>query len=124
MPAGSDATAAANKALVARYYQDVLNRRDLGALDELLAPDFRSHSPDGRAGAAAGYPAAGHASHQAVPDLAVEIADQLAEGDRVATRWTAHGTHRGPFAGIPATGRRIAAPAIPIHRTSRGGAAR
>jgi len=55
------------------------------------------------------------ASLQAFPDLVVEVLDQLAEGDKVATRWRASGTHRGPFAGIPATGRPVRITAMHLH---------
>ena len=41
------------------------------------------------------------------PDLHFTIEDQVAEGDIVVTRWTARGTHRGEFQGVPATGRKI-----------------
>jgi ketosteroid isomerase-like protein len=40
-------TTTANKALVTRYYDEVLNQRNLAALDDLLAPDFASWLPDG-----------------------------------------------------------------------------
>ena len=40
-----------NKALVARYYDQVLTRGEIAVLDELLAPDFRSWLPDGAASA-------------------------------------------------------------------------
>jgi steroid delta-isomerase-like uncharacterized protein len=110
----------ANKALVTRYYDEVLNRRDLAALDDLLAPDFASWLPDGARLGRAEYRDAVMASHQAFPDLVVEVLDQLGEGDKVATRWRASGTHRGPFAGIPATGRPVTITAIHLHRVADG----
>ncbi|HEV2919406.1 MAG TPA: ester cyclase, partial [Actinomycetota bacterium] len=42
------------------------------------------------------------------------------EGDRVATRWRAQGTHRGPFAGVPATGQPVEISAIHVHRVAGG----
>ena len=113
-------TTTANKALVTRYYDEVLNQRDLAALDDLLAPDFASWLPDGAKLGRAEYRRAVLASHQAFPDLVVEVLDQLAEGDKVATRWRASGTHRGPFAGIPATGRPVTITAMHLHRVADG----
>ena len=113
-------TTTANKALVTRYYDEVLNQRNLAALDDLLAPDFASWLPDGTRLGRAEYRDAVLASHEAFPDLVVEVLDQLAEGDKVATRWRASGTHRGPFAGIPATGRPVTITAMHLHRVADG----
>jgi predicted ester cyclase len=54
----------------------------------------------------------------AFPDLAFEIHDQIQEGDRLATRYTFHGTHQGPLWAIPATGRRVSMKGISIYRVS------
>jgi predicted ester cyclase len=48
------------------------------------------------------------------------VEDQLAEGDRVGTRFTARGTHAGSFLGIPATGKAIAVEGIAIDRFAAG----
>ena len=113
-------TTTANKALVTRYYDEVLNQRNLAALDDLLAPDFASWLSDGTRLGRAEYRDAVLASHEAFPDLVVEVLDQLAEGDKVATRWRAAGTHRGPFGGIPATGRPVTITAMHLHRVADG----
>ena len=113
-------TTTANKALVTRYYDQVLNQRNLAALDALLAPTFASWLPDGTRLGRAEYHDAVLASHQAFPDLVVEVLDQLAEGDKVATRWRAAGTHRGPFAGIAATDRPVRITAMHLHRVVDG----
>ena len=52
----------------------------------------------------------------AFPDLRAEIHDQVAEGDKVVTRKTFHGTHKGEFYGIPASGRQINVEVIDILR--------
>lgn len=56
----------------------------------------------------------------AFPDLTVEVVEQFADGDRVATRKTLHGTHRGTFAGMPPTGRRVAIRVMDIVRVENG----
>jgi predicted ester cyclase len=56
----------------------------------------------------------------AFPDLHVEIEEQLAEGDLVATRWTATGTHEGDLMGIAPTGNRVTLPGMEIVRFSGG----
>jgi len=109
-----------NKALVRRYYQEVLTGRDRDLLARLLDPAFVSHvsgGPDAEAGA---YAAAVDATHVAFPDLVVTVHDQVAEDDKVATRWSATGTHAGDFAGVPATGRLVTVTGIHIHRVRHG----
>ncbi len=53
-------------------------------------------------------------------DLNFAIADQIAEGDKVTTRWSVSGIHQGTFAGIPTIGKPIAITAINIHRVVDG----
>ena len=52
----------------------------------------------------------------AFPDLHYTIEDQIAEGDRVVTRWTAVGTHKGELMGIPPTGQQAVVTGITINR--------
>jgi steroid delta-isomerase-like uncharacterized protein len=55
-----------------------------------------------------------------LPDLATTVEDTIAEGDKVAARWTARGTHNGELMGIPPTGKKVAMTAISIHRIVDG----
>ena len=50
----------------------------------------------------------------AFPDVHFTIEDQIAEGDRVVTRWTARGTHKGELMGIPSTGKQTVVTGITI----------
>jgi steroid delta-isomerase-like uncharacterized protein len=111
---------AENKALVRRYYDEVLTGRDLDLLAQLLDPSFVSHGSAGSRVGAGAYAAAVAATHAAFPDLAVTVHDQVAEDDKVVTRWSASGTHTGDFAGVPATGRPVTVTGIHIHRVQHG----
>ncbi len=53
-------------------------------------------------------------------DLHFTIEDQIAEGDKVVTRWKASGTHRGEFQGVPPTGKQATVPGITIDRIAHG----
>lgn len=59
-------------------------------------------------------------NRNAFPDYACTIDDQIAEGDRVVTRWSMHGTHDGEMMGIPATGKTVTMTGIAIDRFSNG----
>jgi steroid delta-isomerase-like uncharacterized protein len=109
-----------NKKLVQRDIEEIYNRGNLAAADELAASDLVIHMPSqdirGRAGAKQ-YVAR---LRTGFPDLHMVIEDQIAEGDLVVTRWVASGTHRGEFQGIPATGRRVRLVGTVIDRIDKG----
>jgi steroid delta-isomerase-like uncharacterized protein len=111
---------AENKALVRRYYDEVLTGRDRDLLRQLLDPSFVSHVSGGPDAGAEAYAAAVGATYAAFPDLVVTVHDQVAEDDKVVTRWSASGTHAGDFAGVAATGRPVTVTGIHIHRIRQG----
>ena len=84
---------------------DALSRSEVEwpAVHALLAPGFRAHMPGAEPVDAAGFAAALQPFLDAFPGYRHEIVDQIAEGDRVATRIVWHATHRGEFLGIPAS---------------------
>jgi steroid delta-isomerase-like uncharacterized protein len=109
-----------NKALVRRYLAAV-DGRDGATLDAVLAPDYRYHVP----GQPGPLDRAGHARFVAVfqaafPDLTHTVEDQVAEGDRVVTRSTNRGTHRGELMGLPPTGRSFTGTGINLVRVADG----
>jgi steroid delta-isomerase-like uncharacterized protein len=92
-----------NEQAVRRFYEDVVNGRNLDAVDELLTPDGVDHT-FGSQNAEQAKQFFG-TSQQAFPDLRVEVHDVIAEGELVAARVTYTGTHQGEFVGIPPTGK-------------------
>ena len=113
-----------NKALVRREIEELFNHTgDLDVAEEVYAPDFVGHDPtmpeDLRGVEAVRQFAAGFRS--AFPDLTCTIEDQLAEGDKVVTRWRASGTHEGETEDLgPSTGNRMEITGISIERISEG----
>jgi predicted ester cyclase len=92
-----------NKAAERRFYEEVWHRRNPGAVDEFVAPEFVDHTPlPGQGPGREGFRQAGPAlAFSAFPDAQITIEDVIAEGDKVVSRWTVRGTHRGAFMGIP-----------------------
>jgi steroid delta-isomerase-like uncharacterized protein len=111
-----------NKALVRRFYEEVWARGNLDVADEVFADDYVRH--DLRAGDAApgpeGQKQIAAAFREAFPDLAWDVDFVLAEGDFVAGRWTASGTHLGSWAGVEPTGRRMRFSGINVFRFASG----
>jgi len=109
-----------NKSMVRRYYEEVLNNRQLQALDELVDPNFLSYLPDGTGIGSEIYRQTIIGTLAAIPDLRVTIEDQIAEDDKVMTRWKAEGTPQVEFAGIKPNGKSITVTAIHVHRLQNG----
>ena len=110
-----------NKALVLHFVDEAQCLGNIGAVDEFLADDFIDHcalpgfSPD-RDGVKKLFAM----FHTAFPDFRAVVHDQIAEGDKVVTRKTFHGTHEREFLGIPATGKKVSIEVIDILRLSDG----
>lgn len=111
-------SAEANKALVRRHYEEVLTAKRIGVIDELYAPSISLGN--GNTVEREQFRAMAGMMHAAFPDVAVTVNDQIAEGDKVVTRWTAQATHQGEFMGIPPTGKQVAVEAIHIHQIVDG----
>jgi steroid delta-isomerase-like uncharacterized protein len=104
------------KALVRRRFEE-LDRRNVSILDEMFTKDYvlnfpSAHRPLSLEQTKQLY----EALYDAFPDLRHTIEDQIAEGDRVVTRWVARGTHRGELMGIEPTEREIEFGGINIYR--------
>ena len=110
-----------NKALVRRFLE-AHAKGDLGAMEELLAPDFVNHNLlPGQAPGREGYLRAITEYHAAYSDTRYVIEKQMAERDEVVTTFTARATYdRGEYMGIAPTGREFEALLILIHRIEGG----
>jgi steroid delta-isomerase-like uncharacterized protein len=114
-------TTEANKALVRRVFEEIIPAGDVAAMREVTAPDFLDHDPlPGQPPGGAGGEYVVATMHTAHPDLRFDIDDLVAEGDRVAIRWTLHGTNRGPLLGRPPTGRPVRLAAVVVFRIAGG----
>jgi steroid delta-isomerase-like uncharacterized protein len=99
-----------------RLYE-LINAGQADAIGDLVTEDYLEHEPlpgqgSGREGVIDRFSILVDAL---APHFTIE--DVITEGDRVVVRWTNDGTHIGPFAGIPATGRTFSIAGIDIYRT-------
>ena len=92
-----------------RIWIDGLNRGDVSVADQVFAPDCVIHISGGTDPnlSREGFTQMVSALLSAFPDVRFTIEDQIAAGDKVATRWSAEGTNSGAFGPGPATGRRM-----------------
>ena len=113
-----------NKALVRRFIDDVHNKGNFAVFNELFAPDYVNRSAPASANGRAAREQAIRGYRDAMPDLRVTIDDMIAEGDRVALRWTTSGTQKGaletPLGVAPASHRPVSIPGINIFRIAGG----
>jgi steroid delta-isomerase-like uncharacterized protein len=110
-----------NKALVRRFVDEVQSGGNIDVIDELCSPEFVNHSaPPGMPADCEGVKLVTAMFRQAFPDSYFTVEDMIAEGDKVATRKTFHGTHEGEFLGIPPTGRPVSIGLIDIVRVADG----
>jgi steroid delta-isomerase-like uncharacterized protein len=111
-----------NKALARRFAEDILNANSVDMVEEIYAPNYVGHDPampedvHGVEGVKEFY----EMYINAFPDAEITIEDQVAEGDTVATRWTARGTHQGELLGVPSSGNRVEVAGVTISRIEGG----
>ena len=106
-----------NAALVRQMIETVLNGRDLEAMERYVAEDFVELDPapwqgPGRDGLRQVF----FGLFESFPDMHWTIEEQIANNEKVVSRFTWTATHLGPFAGIPATGKTLKVKGVVIDR--------
>jgi steroid delta-isomerase-like uncharacterized protein len=116
-------SAEANAAAAERIADEAFNQGRLEVLDELCSPEVVTHDPaePEEVRGIEAHKARVRAYRTAMSDLRVVFEDVFASGDRVASRWTARGTHDGDLQGIAPTGRRIEITGMSIDRFDADG---
>jgi len=105
-----------------RLVDEVYNKGQVDVLGEILGPGYVGNDPalPEPIQGASGERELVTAYRNAFPDLEVAIEDMIAAGDKVVTRWTARGTHRGALWGIEPTGKEVTITGIGIARVDDG----
>jgi steroid delta-isomerase-like uncharacterized protein len=98
----------------------VWNQGHFDVADELLASDFAGHSSMAETRGSEEAKQFFVSLRAAFPDIHFTIEDQIAEGDKVVSRWRASATHIGEFQGIPPTGKAGIITGITINRLANG----
>jgi len=105
-----------------RWIEEGWRRGNSGVVDELHAPDFVDHDSAGRPPDNDGFKHGIERLYAAFPDLTAEVRDLVVdiESGAVAVRWSAAGTHTGPYLGADPTGRTVRFKGIEIIRIRNG----
>jgi steroid delta-isomerase-like uncharacterized protein len=109
-----------NKALVRRFVEGFWNEGDTATVDELMAVDAAIYMPTGEVVNTDGLKSFAGTWRESFPDWYSTFEELVAEGDKVAERWTGRGTHRGELHGIPPTGKRVEVPGSVFYRIVDG----
>ena len=110
-------TTEGNKAIVRLQHEEVWSKGNLAMVDEIYASDFVCHfivGPEWRGREGVKQQVSRHRT--SFPDWDEHIEDIIAEEDKVVTRSTSRGTHKGAFEGIPPTGKQVAIAEVAIFR--------
>jgi steroid delta-isomerase-like uncharacterized protein len=111
-----------NSALIRRWFEEVWNKGNMDAIDEMASPDAVGH---------------GQAQHdtdiglkefrtfaislrRAFPDFTVTIDQVIEQGDKVVARWTTTMTHKGEFLGVAPTGKKVTITGTSMQRIADG----
>ena len=112
-----------NKTVARRILEEAFGKGDLKVIDQCVAASHVDHdpaNPPSLPNGPAGIRMIVQLYRGAFPDLRMTIEDQLADGDRVVTRWTARGTHQGNLNELAPTGRKVVVTGITIDRLIGG----
>ena len=111
-----------NKAVVRRFYEEVMNTGNVDLLDEIMAADFKDHgetlfgSPQGRDTLKQGI----IGSRGIFPDLTVQLHDLIASGEMVGVRGTMRCTQQGTFLGVAASSNELSWTGLAMFRVVDG----
>jgi steroid delta-isomerase-like uncharacterized protein len=112
-----------NKTVSRRFLEEAWNKGNLAVLDEIIATDHVNSGPNtipGLPNGPEGVKQLVTTYRNAFPDVHFTIDEQIAEGDKVVTRWSEEGTHEGELAGLPATGKSTNVTGIAVYRIANG----
>jgi steroid delta-isomerase-like uncharacterized protein len=96
-----------NKETIHRHVEEIFNKGKLAVADEIVSPEYVYHGPIGEYKGLEGFKQMVAMALKIFPDIHYTIDDMVAEGDKIAIRYTMTGTFQGEFMGFPPTGKRI-----------------
>lgn len=110
-----------NKAIASRWNEEIWSKGNMAAVDELMATNFVwLNAPPGVASDREGFKRFQTGALGAFADMKCTVEDMVAEGDKVAVRWTWSGKHTGEYMGIAPTGKQVTMTGVSIIHIAGG----
>ena len=109
-----------NKQVFRMVIEEAYTKGNMDALDKAFAPNFVEHQAGILPPTAEGVRRSIAYLRRAFPDLTLTIDEIIASGDKTWARITGHGTHQGPFMGLPPTGKSIVVTVMDVCRFENG----
>jgi predicted ester cyclase len=108
------------ESLAQRWAHEGVAKGKVEVFDEWVSADAIDHSGSTDARGVEGFKVRTRGVHAAFTEIEVVVEDLLVDGDKIAWRWRLTGTHRGPFLGVSATGKRVSMTGMNIQRMRNG----
>lgn len=109
------------KAAVQNLIEKGFNQKDMSAFTDYFSANLTDHAlPPGLPGGLEGRTMFVSVFMAAFPDMHLQVEDTVIDGNKLATRWSARGTHKGDLMGIPPTGKEVSITGIAIDRFENG----
>jgi steroid delta-isomerase-like uncharacterized protein len=109
-----------NKTIARRYFEEIWNKEELAALEKLVAADVVGHVSGTTLHGLETLKQRVRTLYFIYSEPQFSVEDQIAEGDKVLTRWTFRGTHTGEFMGAAPTGRQVSVTGMNLFRIAGG----
>jgi predicted SnoaL-like aldol condensation-catalyzing enzyme len=113
-----------NKTTAGRWFRDIIMQGQLAVADEIFAANHIIHDPhappSGWPDGPEGLKMVASVFGGGFSDWDITLDDQIAEGDKVATRWIASATHTGSLQGMPPTGKSVRVTGVNVMRFAEG----
>ena len=107
-----------NKNIVRRFITEILTKKDMSVVNQILAPNYRNSLLPGQG--IDGFKQFMEMSQKAIPDIKYKIENFVAEGDQVVVRFTLSGTYTGSIMGSKPTGKFFSVPGLTYYRLDNG----
>lgn len=109
-----------NKAVIHRFYEEAYNQKREAVLDEIISADYMDKGRNPPLQGVAGARQDLRETITIFDPIYFAIEELIAEGDKVAVRWTSTGVQIGEFKGIPAAGQSVEFSGISLYRLLYG----